>query len=192
MHNNYDIDLFSRLIDAAAAATGAADRNAASLRVIADHIRSCAFLVADGVSPGNEGRGYVVRRIVRRALRHGHKLGATEPFFYKLVAPLVAEMGAAYPELASAQTRVEDILRAEEAQFARTLDTGLAVLEAELSQISGQELPGSLVFLLYDTYGFPVDLTNDIARERGYTLRDKLVAAQQCGNPGFCSQGIVT
>ncbi len=170
VHNNYDIDLFSRLIDAAAAATGAADRNAASLRVIADHIRSCAFLVADGVSPGNEGRGYVVRRIVRRALRHGHKLGATEPFFYKLVAPLVAEMGAAYPELASAQTRVEDILRAEEAQFARTLDTGLAVLEAELSQISGQELPGSLVFLLYDTYGFPVDLTNDIARERGYTL----------------------
>ena len=170
VHNNYDIDLFTRLIDAAARITGAEDRSAASLRVIADHIRSCAFLIADGVLPGNEGRGYVVRRIIRRALRHGHKLGASGPFFHRLVAPLVEEMGAAYPELADAQARVEAALKTEEEQFARTLDTGLAVLEAELGRVSGRELPGSVVFLLYDTYGFPVDLTNDIARERGYTL----------------------
>ena len=170
VHNNYDIDLFARLIDAAARVTGTQDRGAASLRVIADHIRSCAFLIADGVLPGNEGRGYVVRRIIRRALRHGHKLGASGPFFHQLVAPLVEEMGGAYPELAAARARVETALKAEEEQFARTLDTGLAVLEAELGRVSGRELPGSLVFLLYDTYGFPVDLTNDIARERGYTL----------------------
>ena len=170
VHTNYEIDLFANLIRAAAAVTGATDLNASSLRVIADHIRSCAFLITDGVLPGNEGRGYVLRRIIRRALRHGNKLGATETFFHRLVAPLAVEMGAAYPELVAATDRVVQVLRAEEEQFARTLDTGLGVLDAALAELSGREIPGALVFLLYDTYGFPVDLTNDIARERGYTL----------------------
>lgn len=170
VHTNYEIDLFANLIRAAAAVTGAPDPGASSLRVIADHIRSCAFLITDGVLPGNEGRGYVLRRIIRRALRHGNKLGATEPFFHRLVAPLAAEMGTAYPELAAAAERVAQVLRAEEEQFARTLDTGLGVLDAALAELSGREIPGALVFQLYDTYGFPVDLTNDIARERGYTL----------------------
>ena len=170
VHTNYEIDLFANLIRAAAAVTGATDLAESSLRVIADHIRSCAFLITDGVLPSNEGRGYVLRRIIRRALRHGNKLGATEPFFYRLVAPLAAEMGAAYPELAAAAERVAHVLRTEEEQFARTLDTGLGVLEAALADLSGREIPGALVFALYDTYGFPVDLTNDIARERGYTL----------------------
>ncbi len=170
VHTNYEIDLFANLIRAAAAVTGATDLAESSLRVIADHIRSCAFLITDGVLPSNEGRGYVLRRIIRRALRHGNKLGATEPFFYRLVTPLAAEMGAAYPELAAAAERVARVLRAEEEQFARTLDTGLGVLEAALADLSGREIPGALVFALYDTYGFPIDLTNDIARERGYTL----------------------
>jgi alanyl-tRNA synthetase len=170
VHTNYEIDLFVNLIRAAATITGATDLAESSLRVIADHIRSCAFLITDGVLPSNEGRGYVLRRIIRRALRHGNKLGATEPFFYRLVAPLAAEMGAAYPELAAAAERVALVLKSEEEQFARTLDTGLGVLEAALAELSGQEIPGALVFALYDTYGFPVDLTNDIARERGYTL----------------------
>ena len=170
VHTNYEIDLFANLIHAAAAVTGVTDLAESSLRVIADHIRSCAFLITDGVLPSNEGRGYVLRRIIRRALRHGNKLGATEPFFYRLVAPLAAEMGAAYPELAAAAERVAHVLRTEEEQFARTLDTGLGVLEAALADLSGREIPGALVFALYDTYGFPVDLTNDIARERGYTL----------------------
>ena len=170
VHTNYEIDLFANLIRAAATITGATDLTESSLRVIADHIRSSAFLITDGVLPSNEGRGYVLRRIIRRALRHGNKLGATEPFFYRLVAPLAAEMGAAYPELAAATERVALVLKSEEEQFARTLDTGLGVLEAALADLSGQEIPGALVFSLYDTYGFPVDLTNDIARERGYTL----------------------
>ncbi|MGD9984142.1 MAG: alanine--tRNA ligase [Porticoccaceae bacterium] len=170
VHTNYEIDLFANLIRAAATITGATDLTESSLRVIADHIRSSAFLIIDGVLPSNEGRGYVLRRIIRRALRHGHKLGATEPFFYRLVAPLAAEMGAAYPELAAGVERVARVLRTEEEQFARTLDMGLGVLEAALAELSGREIPGALVFALYDTYGFPVDLTNDIARERGYTL----------------------
>jgi len=170
VHNNYQIDSFARLIEAAAQVTGTSDLSSSSLRVIADHIRSCAFLIADGVLPSNEGRGYVLRRIIRRALRHGHKLEATAPFFYALVSPLVREMGSAYPELAAAEGRVAEVLAAEEAQFARTLDTGMALLEAALARLSGRVLPGELVFQLYDTYGFPVDLTNDIARERGCTL----------------------
>jgi alanyl-tRNA synthetase len=170
VHSNYDIDLFARLIDAAAEVTGSADRGSSSLRVIADHIRSSAFLIADGVVPGNEGRGYVLRRIIRRALRHGHRLGRTQPFFHRLVVPLAREMGEAYPELVAARTRVEEVLLREEEQFARTLEAGMAILEDEFARLSGTELPGDLVFLLYDTYGFPVDLTNDVARERGYTL----------------------
>ena len=170
VHNNYEIDLFARLIDAAAEVTGSADRSSSSLRVIADHIRSSAFLIADGVLPGNEGRGYVLRRIIRRALRHGHKIGRTQPFFHRLVAPLAQEMGEAYPELAAASTRVAEVLLREEDQFARTLDAGMSILEGEFTGLSGNEIPGELVFLLYDTYGFPVDLTNDVARERGYTL----------------------
>ena len=180
VHNNYQIDLFARLVQAAAHVTGTTDLSSNSLssnslRVIADHIRSCAFLITDGVLPSNEGRGYVLRRIIRRALRHGHKLGATAPFFHRLVAPLAEEMGQAYPELLAAQQRVAEVLEAEEAQFARTLDMGMAVLETAFARLpeagaSGRQLPGELIFRLYDTYGFPVDLTNDIARERGWTL----------------------
>ena len=170
VHNNYDIDLFANLIRGAAKVVGCDDLSNNSLRVIADHIRSCAFLIADGVLPSNEGRGYVLRRIIRRALRHGHKLGADGLFFYRLVAPLAAEMGEAYPELLEKQTQIEKALRAEEEQFARTLDKGLSVLETALAGLSGEEIPGEVVFQLYDTYGFPVDLTNDIVRERNYTL----------------------
>ncbi|WP_295544081.1 alanine--tRNA ligase [uncultured Thiohalocapsa sp.] len=170
VHSNYDIDLFQTLIRAAADATGAQDLNAKSLRVIADHIRSAAFLVVDGVTPGNEGRGYVQRRIIRRAIRHGHQLGCTQAFFYKLVAPLVAEMGRAYPELAAKQGHVEQVLRAEEERFADTLDQGLKIFEDIVADLPGQVLPGEAVFRLYDTYGFPADLTADIARERGLTL----------------------
>ena len=170
VHNNYDIDLFANLIRGAAKVVGCDDLSNNSLRVIADHIRSCAFLITDGVLPSNEGRGYVLRRIIRRALRHGHKLGADGLFFYRLVAPLAAEMGEAYPELLEKQTQIEKALRAEEEQFARTLDKGLGVLETALAGLSGEEIPGEVVFQLYDTYGFPVDLTNDIARERNYTL----------------------
>lgn len=170
VHNNYDIDLFANLIRGAAKVVGCDDLSNNSLRVIADHIRSCAFLIADGVLPSNEGRGYVLRRIIRRALRHGHKLGADGLFFYRLVAPLAGEMGEAYPELLEKQTQIEKALCAEEEQFARTLDKGLGVLETALAGLSGEEIPGEVVFQLYDTYGFPVDLTNDIARERNYTL----------------------
>ncbi|MEH6543331.1 MAG: alanine--tRNA ligase [Porticoccaceae bacterium] len=170
VHNNYDIDLFANLIRGAAKVVGCDDHSNNSLRVIADHIRSCAFLITDGVLPSNEGRGYVLRRIIRRALRHGHKLGADGLFFYRLVAPLAAEMGEAYPELLEKQTQIEKALRSEEEQFARTLDKGLGVLETALAGLSGEEIPGEVVFQLYDTYGFPVDLTNDIARERNYTL----------------------
>jgi len=170
VHSNYEIDLFQALIHAAADTLGVADREASSLRVIADHIRSCAFLVVDGVLPGNEGRGYVLRRILRRAIRHGNKLGADRSFFHRLVAPLVEQMGDAYPELRRQQAAIEKALLAEEEQFAKTLDNGMAILDEALAALDGDEIPGDLVFRLYDTYGFPTDLTNDIARERGLTL----------------------
>ncbi|MEO3863940.1 alanine--tRNA ligase [Rheinheimera fenheensis] len=170
VHSNYEIDTFVALIKAAAEATGATDLTDKSLRVVADHIRSCAFLIVDGVQPSNEGRGYVLRRIVRRAVRHGNKLGAKGAFFYKLVPALVAQMGEAYPELAAKQAVVEKILKLEEEQFGKTLERGLAILEDALSTLDGTILPGELVFKLYDTYGFPVDLTNDVARERNLTI----------------------
>ena len=170
VHNNYDIDLFQSLIKAAAKATGCKDLQDNSLKVIADHIRSCAFLVVDGVEPSNEGRGYVLRRIIRRALRHGYNLGASGSFFYKLVKALGKVMGEAYPELVKDGQHISDVIKKEEEQFARTLDKGMGVLEAALSDLSGTELPGTLIFQLYDTYGFPTDLTNDIAREKGFTL----------------------
>jgi alanyl-tRNA synthetase len=170
VHSNYDIDLFVNLIDDAAAVTGCADRNDKSLRVIADHIRSTAFLIADGVTPSNEGRGYVLRRIMRRAIRHGHRLGCSEPFFHRLVAPLVAEMGTAYPELPAAQAQVERVIRLEEERFAETLSHGMGILEGVIAGLTDGCIPGETVFKLYDTYGFPTDLTADIARERGLTL----------------------
>ena len=170
VHNNYDIDLFQSLIKAAAKATGCKDLQDNSLKVIADHIRSCAFLVVDGVEPSNEGRGYVLRRIIRRALRHGYNLGASGSFFYKLVKALGKVMGEAYPELVKDGQHISDVIKKEEEQFARTLDKGMGVLEAALGALTRTELPGTLVFQLYDTYGFPTDLTNDIAREKGFTL----------------------
>uniref|UniRef100_A0A486XPJ5 Alanine--tRNA ligase n=1 Tax=Rheinheimera sp. BAL341 TaxID=1708203 RepID=A0A486XPJ5_9GAMM len=170
VHSNYEIDTFIALINAAAEATGATDLSDKSLRVVADHIRSCAFLIVDGVQPSNEGRGYVLRRIVRRAVRHGNKLGAKGAFFYKLVSALVAQMGEAYPELAEKQAVVEKVLKLEEEQFGKTLERGLVILEDALAGLTGTELPGELVFKLYDTYGFPVDLTNDVARERNLTI----------------------
>jgi alanyl-tRNA synthetase len=170
VHNNYDIDLFQHLIKSIQALSGTKDPTNTSLRVIADHIRSCAFMITDGVQPSNEGRGYVLRRIIRRAIRHGHKLGMTEDFFYKLVAPLVAVMGEAFPELAKAQPIVERALKQEEARFADTLDNGLKILENAIDHLSDKEIPGEIVFQLYDTYGFPIDLTADIARERELTL----------------------
>ncbi len=172
VHSNYEIDLFQNLIRAAAEATGAADLHSSSLRVIADHIRATAFLIADGVLPSNEGRGYVLRRIMRRALRHGHKLGVEGGFFHKLVAPLVVEMGAAYPELVSAAEQVTRVIRQEEERFAETLSHGMRLLEDGIAQLSGTVIPGETVFKLYDTYGFPVDLTADIARERGLQVDD--------------------
>lgn len=170
VHSNYEIDLFQALIKKAAAILGVSDLEENSLKVIADHIRSCAFLVVDGVLPGNEGRGYVLRRIIRRAIRHGNKLGASEPFFHKLVGTLAAQMGEAYPELVKMQSQIEKALLKEEQQFAKTLDNGMAILEEALNGLSGKEIPGEVVFKLYDTYGFPTDLTNDIARERGLSL----------------------
>ena len=173
VHSNYEIDLFQTLIKATASALAVADLEEKSLRVIADHLRSCAFLITDGVMPSNEGRGYVLRRIIRRAVRHGNKLGATQPFFAALVPVLVAEMGAAYPDLQASESAIVKALRAEEDQFARTLDNGMAILEEALSGLEGAVLPGELVFRLYDTYGFQVDLTNDIARERNLTLDEE-------------------
>ncbi|WP_018954470.1 alanine--tRNA ligase [Thioalkalivibrio sulfidiphilus] len=170
VHSNYEIDLFQNLIRAILDMAKGADPTSPSLRVIADHIRSCSFLVADGVMPANEGRGYVLRRIIRRAARHGHKLGLDEPFFHRLVSPLVAEMGEAYPELVKAQPMVERVLRQEEERFAETLEKGLRILEEDIAGLKGTEIPGKTIFVLYDTYGFPVDLTGDIARERGLTL----------------------
>lgn len=170
VHSNYEIDLFQSLLKAAAEVLGVQDLTAKSLRVIADHIRSCAFLIIDGVLPSNEGRGYVLRRILRRAVRHGNKLGAKGTFFHKLVAPLVAEMGEAYPELKELQAQVERVILKEEEQFARTLDNGLSLLEQAIADLDGKVLPGETVFRLYDTFGFPVDLTADVAREHEVTL----------------------
>ena len=166
VNSNYEIDLFSKLIQSVAKVTGATDLTSKSLRVIADHIRSCAFLVSDGVTPSNEGRGYVLRRIIRRAIRHGNMLGAKETFFYKLVGPLVEVMGAAGEELHRQQALVEQVLKTEEEQFARTLERGLALLDEELANLKGDTLDGETAFRLYDTYGFPVDLTADVCRER--------------------------
>ena len=170
VHSNYEIDLFQGLIAAAASVTNAQDMDDKSLRVVADHIRSCAFLISDGVMPSNEGRGYVLRRIIRRAVRHGNKLGAQGSFFYKLVAALIEQMGQAYPELAKQQEIIEKVLRIEEEQFGKTLERGLAILEESLSDLKGDIIPGDLVFKLYDTYGFPADLTADVARERQMTI----------------------
>ncbi len=169
-HSNYDIDLFQNLLKFIADLANTNNLENASLKVIADHIRSCAFLIVDGVIPSNEGRGYVLRRIIRRAARHGHKLGLTDAFFYKIVAPLVKEMGAAYPELAAAQQKVEDVLLKEEKRFAETLDQGMKILDEAIAELNDDTIPGSVVFKLYDTYGFPVDLTADIAREKGLKL----------------------
>ena len=165
VHSNYEIDLFQNILKVAAELAQTKDLSNSSLRVIADHIRSCAFLIADGVLPSNEGRGYVLRRIIRRAIRHGYRLGIHDTFFYKLVAPLVAEMGAAYPELSNAQAQVERVLKKEEERFAETLEQGMKILEACVAKLDAHVIPGDVVFLLYDTYGFPVDLTADFARE---------------------------
>ncbi len=168
--NNFDIDLFGNLVGAAASLAKIEDRENASLRVIADHIRACAFLVVDGVLPSNEGRGYVLRRIIRRAVRHGYKLGIAEPFFWRLVEPLITEMGDAYPELRANQALVERVLRQEEERFRETLEQGLKLLAEDLEGLSGDTIPGETVFKLYDTFGFPVDLTADVAREQGLHL----------------------
>ncbi|MFZ5934129.1 alanine--tRNA ligase [Pseudomonas putida] len=170
VHSNYEIDLFQNLLCAAAKAIGCSNDGQASLKVVADHIRSCGFLIADGVLPSNEGRGYVLRRIIRRACRHGNKLGAKGSFFYQIVAALAAEMGEAFPELQSQQAHIERVLKAEEEQFAKTLEQGLRILEQDLAQLKGDVVPGDVVFKLYDTYGFPMDLTADIARERELTI----------------------
>ena len=168
--NNYDIDLFKHLISAAATVTGCDVLDNKSLRVIADHIRSTSFLIADNVVPSNEGRGYVLRRIIRRAIRHGHMLGTEGAFFYKLVSPLVEEMGQAYPELVSAQSNIESILKTEEERFAETLETGMGILDQSIADMQGNVIDGATAFRLYDTYGFPFDLTADIAREKGLTV----------------------
>ncbi|MDD2740278.1 MAG: alanine--tRNA ligase [Methylomonas lenta] len=170
VHSNYEIDLFQNLLKVAAKLAGTSDLANSSLRVIADHIRSCAFMVTDGVLPANEGRGYVLRRIIRRAIRHGYRLGIREVFFYQLVAPLVAEMGEAYPELTKAQEQVERVLKKEEERFAETLEQGMKILEACVAKMDGRVIPGDVVFQLYDTYGFPVDLTADFARENDLSV----------------------
>ncbi|WP_186190435.1 alanine--tRNA ligase [Burkholderia gladioli] len=173
VHSNYEIDLFQNLIKAAARETGVADLTNNSLKVIADHIRACSFLIVDGVIPGNEGRGYVLRRIVRRAIRHGYKLGRKGAFFHKLVADLVAEMGGAYPELKDAEGRVTDVLRQEEERFLETIEHGMTILDAALAELDAKgakQLDGELAFKLHDTYGFPLDLTADVCRERGMTV----------------------
>lgn len=173
VHSNYEIDLFQALLKAAGEVTGCNDTENKSLRVIADHIRSTSFLIVDGVLPSNEGRGYVLRRIIRRAVRHGHILGASAGFFHKLVAALVEQMGEAYPELVKLQQHVEKVLRLEEEQFAKTLDKGLSILNDAIANMSGTVIDGETAFRLYDTYGFPVDLTADVARERGLTVDDE-------------------
>ncbi len=170
VHSNYDIDLFRHLIQAAAGVAGTSDLGQTSLRVIADHIRSCAFLIVDGVLPSNEGRGYVLRRIIRRAIRHGYQLGIREPFFHRLVGALCEVMGEAYPELVGNRAHVERVLQKEEERFAETLEQGMRILEEDLAGLEGTVIPGATVFKLYDTYGFPSDLTADIARERGLSI----------------------
>src|SRR5450755_1630247 len=170
VHSNYDIDLFKSLIRSAAEITGTDDLESSSLRVIADHIRACTFLIVDGVVPSNEGRGYVLRRIIRRAIRHGYKLGQTQPFFHKLVASLVREMGGYYTELVTGEARATQVLAQEESRFAETLATGMALLDAETAKLKSSVIPGETVFRLYDTYGFPADLTADVARERGLSI----------------------
>jgi alanyl-tRNA synthetase len=170
VHSNYEIDLFASLLKATAKILGVKNDGSSSLNVIVDHIRACAFLIVDGVLPGNEGRGYVLRRIIRRAIRHGKKLGVDDLFFHKLVGPLCKEMGDAYPELVKAKAHVEKVLEKEEKRFAETLDQGMEILESAIAKLKGKELPGDIVFKLYDTYGFPVDLTADIAREREMTV----------------------
>ncbi len=170
VHNNYEIDLFEHLIKSAAKLTGCENLEDKSLRVISDHIRSCAFLIVDGVLPSNEGRGYVLRRIIRRAIRHGYMLGMTDTFFYRLVEPLCEEMGDAYPELIKVKEQVEKVLRLEEERFAETLEQGIKILEQAIVDMDGKQIPGEVAFKLYDTYGFPVDLTADIARERELTI----------------------
>ncbi len=183
VHSNYDIDLFKALIRAAAEITGSDDLESSSLRVIADHIRACTFLIIDGVVPSNEGRGYVLRRIIRRAIRHGYKLGQTKPFFHRLVPTLVREMGSYFTELVSGEERATQVLAQEESRFAETLATGMALLDAEAAKLTSTEIPGGTVFRLYDTYGFPPDLTADVARERGLTIDqagfDAAMAAQR-------------
>jgi alanyl-tRNA synthetase len=183
VHGNYDIDLFKSLILAAAELTDIEDLESSSLRVIADHIRACTFLIIDGVVPSNEGRGYVLRRIIRRAIRHGYKLGQTQPFFSKLVATLVKEMGSYYSELVRGEARATQLLAQEEGRFAETLTTGMALLDAETAKLKSSVIPGETVFRLYDTYGFPLDLTADVARERGLTIDqagfDAAMAAQR-------------
>ncbi len=173
VHSNYEIDLFANLIQATADTLGVDNDGNASLNVIADHIRACSFLIVDGVLPGNEGRGYVLRRIIRRALRHGKKLGYEGLFFYKLVAPLANEMGDAYPELVKSQGHVEKVLEQEERRFAETLHQGMEILEEAVDNLDGDTIPGDVVFKLYDTYGFPVDLTADVVRERGLGIDEK-------------------
>ena len=170
VHSNYQIDLFAHLIESAARLTRAKDRDSASLKVIADHIRACAFLIADGVLPANEGRGYVLRRIIRRAIRHGYKLGCSEPFFGQMVQPLVEVMGEAYPELADKADHLSRTLEAEERRFGETLEQGMKLLEEAIASLEDRTIPGEIAFKLYDTYGFPVDLTRDIARERGLSV----------------------
>ncbi|WJG08380.1 alanine--tRNA ligase [Aliiglaciecola sp. LCG003] len=170
VHSNYEIDIFVKLIAAAGEIVGCQDLSDKSLRVIADHIRSCGFLICDGVMPSNEGRGYVLRRIIRRAVRHGYKLGAKDIFFYRLFDALCEQMGDAYPELVEQKPVIEKVLRVEEEQFSRTLERGMAILNSALDELEGEVVPGELVFKLYDTYGFPADLTNDVAREKGFTI----------------------
>jgi alanyl-tRNA synthetase len=196
VHSNYEIDLFANLLKATAKILGVKNDGSSSLNVIVDHIRACAFLIVDGVLPGNEGRGYVLRRIIRRAIRHGKKLGVDDPFFHKLVGPLCKEMGDAYPELVKARAHAEKVLEKEELRFAETLDQGMEILEFAIANLKGKELPGDIVFKLYDTYGFPVDLTADIARERELTIdqagfenqmgaqRDRARAASKFGSGG--------
>jgi alanyl-tRNA synthetase len=173
VHSNYQIDLFANLIEATADILGVKNDGSSSLNVIVDHIRACAFLIVDGVLPGNEGRGYVLRHIIRRAIRHGKKLGMDGLFFHKLVGPLAKEMGEAYPELLKGQAHAEKVLAKEETRFAETLDQGMEILEAAIADLDGKQLPGDVVFKLYDTYGFPVDLTADIARERDLTIDEQ-------------------
>ncbi len=183
VHSNYDIDLFKALIHAAAEITATDDLESSSLRVIADHIRACTFLIIDGVVPSNEGRGYVLRRIIRRAIRHGYKLGQTKPFFHQLVPTLVREMGGYFTELVSGEQRATQVLAQEESRFAETLATGMALLDAEAAKLTSTVIPGATVFRLYDTYGFPPDLTADVARERGLSIDqagfDAAMAAQR-------------